>query len=144
MAAGEPFGVIAYGAFALALLGFRHRGHAVSKELEHARREKLVLERVARVAMALRDLANTPVQTLELVRQALLVPDPRLPVQVERMARALERLRRLNDLLLPYEAAVHWDASPAVESELALRSRGGAYSRSAAPRRARRARRRPA
>ncbi len=42
--------------------------------------------------MALRDLANTPVQTLELVRQKLLTDDPQLGVQTERMGRALERL----------------------------------------------------
>jgi hypothetical protein len=147
MSAGEPFGVIAYGAFALVLLGFRQRSHAVIKELEHERREKLVLERVARVAMALRDLANTPVQTLELVRQALLGPSPRLRVQADRMRRALARLRRLNDILLPYQNAVPSDGDDrALECALDPRAdvRGENDSRSGAPSRARPAPRRPA
>ena len=105
----EPFGVIAYGVFALVLLGFRQRGHAMREELARARAEKLALERIARVAMALRDLANTPVQTLELVRQHLLLYAPELRVQTDRMRRALAHLRRLNDLLVPYEDAMKWD-----------------------------------
>jgi hypothetical protein len=146
MSAGEPFGVIAYCVFALVLLGFKQRRNTLYKELEHARGEKMVLERVARVAMALRDLANTPVQTLELVRQALLDADPRLCVQAERMARALARLRRLNDILLPYQTAVPWDeGGRAIVSELRTdAATDGAGSESAAPRRARRARHRPA
>ena len=81
--------------------------------------EKVALERVARVSMALRDLANTPVQTLELVRQRLLTDDPQLSVQTERMGRALERLRRLNDLLAPYQSAVVWDGEgTTVEREI--------------------------
>jgi len=119
MTAGEPFGVIAYGMFALVVLGFKQRGYALRAELEHERSEKLVLERVARVAMALRDLANTPVQTLELVRQRLLTDDPQLRIQTERMGRALERLRRLNDILAPYQSSVIWDGEvTTVEREI--------------------------
>jgi hypothetical protein len=119
MAAGEPFGVIAYGMFALVVLAFKQRGYMLRGELEHERSEKLALERVARVAMALRDLANTPVQTLELVRQRLLTDDPQLAIQTERMGRALERLRRLNDILAPYQSSVVWDGEvTTVEREI--------------------------
>lgn len=119
MSAGEPFGIIAYGVFALVMLGFKQRGYVLRGELEHERAEKVALERVARVSMALRDLANTPVQTLELVRQRLLTDDPQLSVQTERMGRALERLRRLNDLLAPYQSAVVWDGEgTTVEREI--------------------------
>jgi hypothetical protein len=120
ISAGEPFGIIAYGVFALVLLGFRQRGHAMRAELERARSEKLAMERVARVSIALRDLTNTPLQTLELVRRKLLSRDPQTPVQLERMGRALERLRRLNDVLAPYQAAVTWDHEGAsAEREIA-------------------------
>jgi len=119
MSAGEPFGIIAYGVFALLLLGFKQRGYALRGELEHARTEKVAVERLARVAIALRDLANTPVQTLELVRQRLLTDDPQILVQTERMARALERLHRLNDILAPYQSAVVWEGeATAVEREI--------------------------
>jgi len=122
MAAGEPMAVIAYGAFALVVLGFKQRGYALRGELEHERSDKLALERVARVSLALRDLANTPVQTLELVRQRLLTDDPQLRVQTERMGRALERLRRLNDILEPYQSSVIWEGEiTTVEREIRRR-----------------------
>jgi hypothetical protein len=123
MSAGEPFGILAYGAFAVVLLGFKQRGYTLRAELQRARAEKVALERVARVAMALRDLANTPVQTLELVRQRLLVDDGLRP-QTDRMRRALDRLRRLNDILAPYQSAVVWDdAGRALEREIRSVSR---------------------
>jgi len=109
-ASGEPFGVIAYGAFAVVLLGFRQRSHAMREELARARSEKLALERVARVAITLRDLANSPVQTLELVRQELIVDAPQLHVLEGRMKRALAQLRKLNEVLMRYQDAVPWDA----------------------------------
>jgi hypothetical protein len=121
MSSGEPFGTIAYGAFALVLLWFRQRSYTMRGELERARAEKVSLERVARVAIALRDLANTPVQTLELVLQRLRTRAPDLELQTERMGRALERLRRLNDILGPYESAVVWDGEAStVDRELSI------------------------
>jgi hypothetical protein len=122
MSAGEPFGIIAYGVFALVVLGFKQRGYTLRDELGRARSEKVALERVARVSMALRDLANTPVQTLELVRQRLLSEDPQLRIQTERMGRALERLRGLNDILAPYQSSVIWDGEvTTVEREIRRR-----------------------
>jgi hypothetical protein len=109
-AAGEPFGVIAYGVFALVLLGYRQRSHAMREELARARSEKLALERVARVAITLRDLANSPVQTLELIRQELIIHAPQLRVHEGRMGRALAQLRKLNEVLMRYQDAVPWDA----------------------------------
>jgi hypothetical protein len=119
-ATSEPFGILAYGTFSLLLLGFRQRGLAMREELARARAERLALERLARVAIALRDLANSPVQTLELVRQELLIVAPELRVHTDRMRRALAQLRRLNEVLAPYEPAVSWeDRGHAFEDELA-------------------------
>jgi hypothetical protein len=109
-AVSEPFGVIAYAAFALVVLGFRQRSHAMREELARARSEKLALERVARVAITLRDLANSPVQTLELIRQELIIHAPQLRVHEGRMGRALAQLRKLNEVLMRYQDAVPWDA----------------------------------
>jgi len=123
ISAGEPFGIIAYGAFALVVLGFKQRGNTLRAELEHARAEKVTLQRLARVSMTLRDLANTPVQTLELVRQRLLTDDPQLRLQTQRMGRALERLRRLNDVLAPYQSAVAWEEDGPTQREIVTASR---------------------
>jgi hypothetical protein len=118
ISAGEPFGIIAYGVFALVVLGFKQRGNRLRAELERARTEKVALERLARVSITLRDLANTPVQTLELVRQRLLTTDPQLGLQTERMGRALERLHRLNDILAPYESTVVWNGDGPTQREI--------------------------
>jgi hypothetical protein len=123
ISAGEPFGIIAYGAFALFVLGFKQRGNTLRAELEHARSEKVALQRLARVSMTLRDLANTPVQTLELVRQRLLTDDPQLGRQTERMGRALERLQRLNDVLAPYQSAVAWEEDGPTRREIVTASK---------------------
>jgi hypothetical protein len=135
MAEGEPFGVLAYAVFAFVVLGFKQRSYALNEELEHARADRMVLERVARVAMALRDLANTPLQTLELVRQNLQTGKARIEEQAALMARALERLRRLNDILVPYQTALKLDErSPGFEGELgAGQPRSGARVTPAAP-----------
>jgi hypothetical protein len=119
ISAGEPFGIIAYGVFALVVLGFKQRGNRLRAELERARAEKVALERLARVSIALRDLANTPVQTLELVRRRLLCADPQLGLQTERMGRALERLHRLNDILAPNQSAVVWNEDGPTQREIA-------------------------
>jgi hypothetical protein len=106
MVVGEPTGIIAYGTFSLVLLWFRRRSYTLGVQLEQTRSEKLALSQLARVAMSLRDLANTPLQTLELVRRALLTRAPDLPKQAQRMEHALSRLRGLNDVLVPYQAQV--------------------------------------
>jgi hypothetical protein len=118
ISAGEPFGIIAYGVFALFVLGFKQRSNILRAELEHARAEKVALERLARVSIALRDLANTPVQTLELVRQRLRAGEPQVELQTERMGRALERLQRLNDILAPYQSAVVWNEDGPTQREI--------------------------
>jgi hypothetical protein len=153
MAEGEPFGIIAYAVFAFVVLGFKQRSYALNEELEHARADRMVLERVARVAMALRDLANTPLQTLELVRQNLRSGRARAEDQAALMARALERLRRLNDILVPYQTALKLDErSPGFEGEIAAGqpragvtppAAGGADSAGGAPTPRRRPSRRP-
>jgi hypothetical protein len=138
MVSGEPLGIIAYGSFALVLLVFRQRSQALREALESARAEKLALARLARVALSLRDLANTPLQTLELVRRALLTARPVLTTQAHRMAHALERLKRLDDILRPYEDTVACDEAARVKRG----ARGVAWRESAALRPGSRAARR--
>lgn len=112
MASAEPWGLIAYGVFALVLLFFQHRRHVLQRELEHERTERLALEKVADVALALRDLANTPTQTIELIRHELARHDERTAVLAGHMRRALDQLVRLSDLLARYAQAVTWTKRP--------------------------------
>jgi hypothetical protein len=112
MASVEPWGLIAYGAFALVLLLFQHRRHVLQLELEHERSERLALEKIADVALALRDLANTPTQTIELIRHELSRHDERTAVLAQHMRRSLDQLVRLSELLSRYAHAVTWTRRP--------------------------------
>jgi hypothetical protein len=112
MASVEPWGLVAYGAFSLVLLFFQHRRHLLALELERERAERLALEKVADVALALRDLANTPTQTIELIRHELTHHDARTAVLAGHMRRALDQLMRLSDLLSRYAQAVTWNKRP--------------------------------
>jgi hypothetical protein len=113
MASAEPWALISYGVFALVLLGFRYRRRELQAELEHERADRLALERVADVALALRDLANTPVQTIELIRHELSAHDERTAVLAGHMHNALDQLSRLSSLLSRYAQAVSWNTRSA-------------------------------
>jgi hypothetical protein len=108
MASIEPWGLIAYGVFALVVVGVRNRGHSLERELERERTDRLALEKVADVALALRDLANTPAQTMELIRHELAAHDARTAILAEHMHHALDQLVRLGELLSRYAQAVTW------------------------------------
>jgi len=132
MVGGEPVGIIAYCLFAFLLLTFRQHGLKLQAELARAQSEKLVLESVARFAMSLRDLANSPVQTLELIRHALPAGDPRLGALERHMGHALDRLRQLNEVLVRYQHAITWEDAGAtsfdaiVQAEEFLKTQPGA------------------
>jgi hypothetical protein len=82
------------------------------------------MQEVALISLAVRDLANTPVQTLEVLRGLLLKPDADLPMIEQRMTRALDRLNELGDLLARYEtAAVPMRAVGSLDSLKLLRER---------------------
>jgi hypothetical protein len=112
MTAGEPWATVLYGGFALVLLFYRLRGRALQAEMARNEAERIALRRISRMALSLRDLANTPIQTLELVSHLLSTERPKLHVLRSRMERSLERLRRLNSILRRHQDAVPWQEHP--------------------------------
>jgi hypothetical protein len=67
-----------------------------------------VLERLARVAVAVHDLTNTPLQTL-VTSAALVEKDPSQSSSVAGgMMRAVAKLQALNDAFATYQAEVEW------------------------------------
>jgi hypothetical protein len=109
MTAGEPWATVLYGGFALALLVYRLRARALREAMAWAEAERLALRRVSRLALSLRDLANTPIQTLELISRLLASEGPRSQVLRARMERSLKRLRRLNAILQRHQDVVPWE-----------------------------------
>jgi integral membrane sensor domain MASE1 len=133
-ARGEIFGALT--------LSSATRGHYKAPDLELARElgrraalaidnarllqaEKVALARLARVALAVRDMANTPLQTMSLSVELLRAKQGKGDEVVSRMMRAIERLSRLDDLLSAYsEQFVLHDDSMSFDAEAILESAG--------------------
>lgn len=106
---GEPWITLVYAVIAFGILFHRHRRQEAERAAAVARAEREVLARLARVFLAMRDLANTPFQTLALNVDLLREQHPGATVQLDRMDRALDRLKELNRLLSAYESATRWE-----------------------------------
>jgi hypothetical protein len=105
---GEPWRTMVYGAFALALLHRRVRDLQRERDLVQREQEALVVERLARVAVAVHDMTNTPLQTL-VASTALVEKDPSQTGSVAGgMKRAVEKLQELNDAFATYEKQLEW------------------------------------
>jgi hypothetical protein len=107
-ALGEPWASAIYGAIALALLCLQLRHRKADWAAIGLQSERAAMEQLAASAMAIRDLANTPLQTVELTTATLSRKHPGLRPEFDRIARALERMRELNAILLQYEFRVAW------------------------------------
>jgi hypothetical protein len=116
--ANVPWVMMAYGISAMTMLIYRLRHLAAERALVRASTEAAALHRLARSFLALRDLANTPLQTLALGLRLLRerengneYPGPPTDVVLDRMRRALERLRESHRLLSGYDSHLRWDAA---------------------------------
>jgi len=132
--AGSHTVVIAYGMTGLVLFVYRLRHTAAVRARTRAESEKAALRRLARSFLALRDLANTPLQTLEVGVGLLRDRDgngnggvdgvDRAEV-IDRMRRALERLRESHRLLAGLDAHVPWESTgESIDSIEILRDSG--------------------
>jgi hypothetical protein len=110
---GTAWVTVAYGVAGVTLLVYRLRSIAAERARVRSQSEAAALEQLARSFLALRDLANTPLQTLE-VGMDLLQPGAdavERRVVIERMRRALDRLRQSCRVLSSFDEHVRWDAS---------------------------------
>lgn len=97
-----PWATVAYGAFACGVYAVQIRRYALLRRAARAEAEAAALERFARMMLAVRDLANTPLQTVELTAALLRrrgEADPRL---LDRVLRACDRLVAVSRLLDRY------------------------------------------
>lgn len=106
--AGEPIVLLVFGACAAVLLLFRLRGLAIERELVQARTEAADARRTARLLLAVRDLSNGPLQVIALASAAVRARAPELRDPLDRIDRALDRLRALHRPLKVYEADLDW------------------------------------
>jgi hypothetical protein len=105
---GEPWFAVIYAGIGAVLLLYRHRGLRLERTLSDVRAERLTMQRLAHVALALRDLSNTPLQTLTtgvgLLRHKVAAEEKVLAS----MDRALARLQELGGVLKSFEEPIEW------------------------------------
>jgi hypothetical protein len=77
---------------------------ATTVKLEQAE----ALQRLMRSYLAVRDLVNTPLQTLQTSAHLLAVRHPAAKEELAPMERAVERLKELNQLLADEASDVEW------------------------------------
>ncbi len=120
-AVGEPIAMLAYTLFGVGVLIQASRGFRIEQNLLRVQHEAASLERLARTLLAVRDYANTPLQTLVMTTELLSARHPELAPELRLQERALQRLRRLSALLTPYESQVQWtDSDASVDLERML------------------------
>lgn len=110
IAYGDPWATIAFGGFALVLLVYRLHGNRKEREAAQVQARLEHVERFARTMLAVRDLANTPLQTLVLSVDLLRSVDPDPVVIADRIERAVRRLRDIDRIASAYEDVLGWPA----------------------------------
>jgi hypothetical protein len=123
-ATAEPWAILAFGTFAAGIYAYRIYTWRKEQRLAHDLAEARISERLSRIVLALRDLANTPLQTLELT-SALLAHRGAAPPLIERMQRALARLRDLNRIMAHYSPARPvWHGPASLDSRAVIQHDG--------------------
>jgi hypothetical protein len=106
----EPWATIAFGVFSVIVLVYRVRQQRIEHAFAVTRARIEVTERYARVMIAVRDLANTPIQIIALAAEAARRREPGVGHLMDRVDRSLARLRELDRRLRGYEHLVEWRA----------------------------------
>ena len=112
------------------LLAYRARQQILARDYSRARADAAALDRLARVTVAVRDAANTPLQTLEV--SAALLESKHLDAKpiVDRITRAVSRLRQLTQVLATYERPQWQHGDDSFDAEERLRALTREQSRS--------------
>jgi hypothetical protein len=98
----EPGAMLVFGAFSILLLTDRLRRTASERRLLVARAEADAALKLADLSLRVRDLSNTPLQTIMLETALIRDEDASLAPRLDRIDRALQRLTALNRELDDY------------------------------------------
>src|SRR4051794_20152882 len=96
---GEPWATLVFCVFGAALLIQSARRYVIERTLLRREHEAASLARLAQAFVAVRDLANSPLQTIESATELARVRHPELAHELDPVQRALDRLRKLDALL---------------------------------------------
>ena len=96
---GEPWSTLVYGLIALMMLTARAYRKTLIQRLEKTRAEAEAFERAARLFLAVRDRANSPLQVINLCASLIESRNPEETETVERLRRSLSKLQSLTEIL---------------------------------------------
>jgi len=106
---GEPWLILIYALFAGVLLVYRLRGLSIERDMLRVQAEAAASEHLAQTFLRLSDYANTPIQTIAFATKLLRAKNyDDLRHLVDRLERAVERLKELSDALTRYQRVHHW------------------------------------
>lgn len=121
---GDPWSTMFFGGFALGLLFYRRRADRLVHEAAHAIADGESYQRFARAMIAVRDLSNTPLQTLMNSITLLRMQSPELRETADRLDRAVSQLTDLEKATRPFEHQLvlrpgdeSWDPKAILEVE---------------------------
>ncbi len=105
---GEPWLTTAFGVAAIGILLYSRRSVRLERELSAVEGERLAAQRLASMALSVRDLANTPLQTLTSGLSLLRMGQAPSAVVLDPMERALTKLGMLRRALGRFEQHLEW------------------------------------
>ncbi len=110
---GEPFATVIFAVAGVVTLFFRFARVRFEERLVHAQAEAAAMKRLATACLHIRDLMNTPLQTIECSLALLQAQETsaRDAAVYGAIDRAFESMHALSRLLSEHEAAVNWEAS---------------------------------
>ena len=107
-AIGEPMASIAIGAFAAVLLVYRMKRLNLERELVRAHTEEKSLAAFSKTMLAIRDLSNTPLQTIAFASAAARIEYPEATPALDRIDAALAEVKAIGERLRQYEPVLTW------------------------------------
>jgi hypothetical protein len=99
---GEPWATVGFAAFGLVLLLQQSGRLRLERELARRQEEIAALDRLAHAFLAVRDFANSPLQTITCAAALVRIRHPDMKKELDLIGRSIERLRQLDDLLARY------------------------------------------
>ena len=104
----EPWATIAFLVFSGILIVYRSRQMAIEREVAVARTRIEATAHLARVLLAVRDLANTPLQTIAFAAEAARRAHPDVAPLMDSVDRSLGKLRELDRRLRDHDDRLSW------------------------------------
>lgn len=104
----EPWATILYALVGGTLLAFRYHYQQITRQLTVSQAQTELFEDIARVFLSIRDLANTPLQSLGIAAELLDRNYPNAGEITERLSNSVRKLNSLNQIFKVYEKQISW------------------------------------